>query len=129
MNHFTLKFQSHQKTHSTDKFFCIHCNKGFRRNPSLSIHVRTVHLNERPFPCQDPSCTKTFKRKADAKVHYTEIHLGQLRLGCNHCNERFYSHKLRSQHMEVYHPKEYAEYREKYKFMRKEVRMQYGEGM
>lgn len=31
--------------------------------------------------------------------------------------------------MEVYHPKEYAEYREKYKFMRKEVRMQYGEGM
>lgn len=29
--------------------------------------------------------------------------------------------------MEVHHPKEYAEYREKFKFLRKEVRMQYGE--
>ena len=36
------------------------CFKSFSKQSNLNVHVRTVHLRQRPFACDKPGCTRTF---------------------------------------------------------------------
>ncbi|KAL7413924.1 hypothetical protein BDY24DRAFT_339959 [Mrakia frigida] len=38
------------------------CGKCFGRSEHLKRHIRSLHTNEKPFPCPHPTCTKEFSR-------------------------------------------------------------------
>jgi hypothetical protein len=54
-----------------------HCDRGFQRYEHLRRHIKTVHGNERNYPCKVPQCRKAFTRGDNLKDHYwTHIQRG-----------------------------------------------------
>ena len=52
---------------------CPHCVKEFSQKSNMHTHIKSKHLDERPFACS--YCQKSFKLKAQLKVHL-RIHTG-----------------------------------------------------
>lgn len=69
----------------TKPFQCKVCNKRYRKNANLRIHMRT-HTGEKPFECK--YCDKKFYHSSHLREHIRR-HTGEKPFQCAVCNKRF----------------------------------------
>ena len=69
-----LKLKKHMRSHSvteSGEHECEVCQKRFPSSSSLFLH-RNIHLEEKPFKCDD--CAKGFAQKGNFKAHIQRYH-------------------------------------------------------
>ncbi|XP_069837828.1 zinc finger protein 383-like isoform X2 [Dendropsophus ebraccatus] len=72
--------------YSRSKIFpCSVCGKLFKKNSSLSMHMR-IHSDERPFSCLE--CGKCFTQNS-ILVEHQRIHTGEKPFSCSECGKYF----------------------------------------
>ncbi|CAM6125277.1 unnamed protein product [Calypogeia fissa] len=67
-------FLRHARTHGARvpcEVVCPHdgCGKTYTRESNLRVHVRSVHLNLKPFTCSHEGCNKTYAHKSALDGH------------------------------------------------------------
>ncbi|KAF8581695.1 hypothetical protein K439DRAFT_202076 [Ramaria rubella] len=70
---------------------------GFAQKPQLITHIRSVHLQEKPFLCT--TCNTLFARKQEASRHVTSMNSGR-RYKCSGCHQAFSRKNYRDAHEE-----------------------------
>ncbi|KAF8584223.1 hypothetical protein K439DRAFT_1633714 [Ramaria rubella] len=68
---------------------------GFAQKPQLFTHIRSVHLQEKPFRCI--TCHATFARKQDATRHVITMNFGK-QYECSVCHRAFTRKHYRDSH-------------------------------
>lgn len=67
---------------------CHVCNKLFRTNYKLRIHMETHAENNAKFICNAENCSKAFKSRIGLQEHEAK-HTGQFNFTCEVCNKQF----------------------------------------
>lgn len=67
---------------------CTVCNKLFRTNYKLRVHMETHAENNAKFLCSFEGCSKAFKSKIGLKEHAAK-HTGQFNFTCETCHKQF----------------------------------------
>jgi hypothetical protein len=67
---------------------CTICNKLFRTNYKLRVHMETHAENSVKFSCNFENCTKTFKSKIGLQEHAAR-HTGDFKFTCEVCDKKF----------------------------------------
>ncbi|XP_065285679.2 zinc finger protein 568-like isoform X1 [Dermacentor albipictus] len=67
-------------------FKCTVCDKVFNRKARLDLHMKYLHLKEKPHVCED--CGKGFTRREDLNRH-SVLHTGEKPFQCPTCHKRF----------------------------------------
>ncbi|XP_065295298.1 zinc finger protein 2-like isoform X2 [Dermacentor albipictus] len=83
-------------------FKCTVCDKVFNRKTRLDLHMKYLHLKEKPHVCED--CGKGFTRRDDLNRH-SVLHTGEKPFQCPTCHKRFAFKPSLKTHM-VTHTKE-----------------------
>lgn len=102
------RFKIHMSKHSQAEqgpYQCIHCNKHFNHQSSLTAHISFVHTTNR-FSC--PQCDKIFKHKLALTEHAAQ-HTGIDLYNCPFCDRTFKSNANMHSHKKKMHPEEYAQ--------------------
>ncbi|OCL04932.1 hypothetical protein AOQ84DRAFT_323679 [Glonium stellatum] len=66
------------------------CNEIFRKHSTLQIHIKSVHLNQKPFPCHlvdettGEPCTHGYETLGSLNAHIGRVH-GGTRYACTIC--------------------------------------------
>ena len=68
----------------------------------LSIHIKSVHEEARPYPCG--ACDKTFKFRGSLQAHIDGVHMGMRKYRCDVCDKVFTSTFAVANHKTVAHP-------------------------
>ena len=76
----------HLNLPKTKDHVCSYCGKGYNIVSRLNNHIKDVHLNIRPFECEE--CGKTFTRKARLTDHM-DLHKGIMKYPCQYCGRAF----------------------------------------
>jgi Zinc finger, C2H2 type/Zinc-finger of C2H2 type len=108
---------------------CPECDREFTLNTHLNIHIKAVHLKEKPYKCEICGsafaykdslskhslkhsnerkftchlCPKTYIYRADLRVHL-QRHENIRNFSCNLCELKFFSNKHLKQHMVTHNP-------------------------
>ena len=90
----------------TAGFKLLRCNKedcNYRTTDysTLSIHIKSVHDGERPFPCG--ACDKSFKFRGSLQAHMDGVHMGMKKYRCDLCERVFTSTFAVANHKTVAH--------------------------
>ncbi|EED16859.1 C2H2 transcription factor (TFIIIA), putative [Talaromyces stipitatus ATCC 10500] len=100
-----------------DKFRCTEyppCNETFRKHATLAQHIMSIHLKQKPFPCQyvNPAtgqrCSQAFDTAAHLRGHENRVH-SESRFTCTECasdNLSFASYAELQAHIKSVHPPE-----------------------
>jgi len=76
------RLQRHKDVHDS-KFYCTGyapCNEAFRKQKTLDTHIKTAHLEAKPFPCTfvDPEtnerCTQGYQSEGSLRKHVAKEH-------------------------------------------------------
>lgn len=80
----------HQLKHSIREknYTCDMCDKKFFYSHSAKLHMRSVHLKERPFHCTVDGCNKAFLRKMHLTTHL-QLHTKRNLFPCIICGKKF----------------------------------------
>ncbi|CAL8148586.1 unnamed protein product [Orchesella dallaii] len=73
-------------------FKCTICDAPFRRQKSLTLHIKGIHKTTPDFPCSE--CGKTFREARNVRKHFRRMHKGSNSrfLGdyeCDICHDKF----------------------------------------
>ncbi|GJJ13576.1 hypothetical protein Clacol_007832 [Clathrus columnatus] len=71
---------------------------GFAQKPQLITHIRSIHLQEKPFLCT--TCNTQFSRKQEASRHVISMNTGR-KYKCSGCHQAFSRKNYRDAHEEV----------------------------
>lgn len=94
------QLKQHLRNHEDDRpFRCMECDKRYKQNAHLMVHVRTVHEGRRPYEC--PDCGKTFARRSHLVAHGV-THSGERRFQCQLCDRRFAHRFLLTAHEQAH---------------------------
>ncbi|ODM92814.1 putative zinc finger protein [Orchesella cincta] len=95
--------KTHQQTHyERVRIKCAECPITFFNKNGLQSHVRQVHRQERPFPCD--ICDKSFSRRWVRDMHLTS-HLNELPYKCEICGKRLKNKSGLYSHMNFHRSK------------------------
>jgi len=78
---------------------CLECDKIYRSEKSLSLHVKSVHLKEKPYKCLD--CDKAFACQNYLSEH-RKVHSHENQFKCVLCDKTFSSNKVLKRHIRVH---------------------------
>ena len=80
--------------HENDRAFkCNHCDKAFKLNQELKVHIASVHEGKKPYECS--ICSKRFSRSKDRNIHISNVHEGKKSFKCDIClNDYFTKNQL-----------------------------------
>ncbi|XP_064292250.1 PR domain zinc finger protein 5-like isoform X2 [Plodia interpunctella] len=79
---------------------CTECGKTFLSLYNLRVHIRSVHIRERNYPCS--VCETRFFTKTDQKRH-ERTHLDVRSFSCSYCESRFKSKDSLRRHLRRQH--------------------------
>ena len=81
------------------------CSKTFSSKDWLKSHVKTFHLNERPFACHQPGCGEMFGLKIRLKRHMIKVHKFEKPHTCGekNCGQQFGEGKQLRDHFRSVH--------------------------
>ncbi len=71
-----------QKNHE-----CSDCDKSFKKQSGLQVHIQTFHEGKKPYKCS--LCEKCFSSKALLSRHFNQVHEKKRPYGCHLCDLRF----------------------------------------
>jgi len=100
----STKFESycsHLKTHVND-FNCERCGRRFGKKATLTNHLKTCGVEERPFVC--PICGKSFKTDLGVNQHVKITHMesGDV-IKCEHCGKTYKTKQSYEKHYHAEH--------------------------
>jgi len=76
--------RSHKFAHAPKIFKCDCCDQAFPRKNTLMVHLRAVHMHEKPYECD--ICGQKFPRSSSMTRH-RRIHTGLPRYQCHYCDK------------------------------------------
>ncbi|KIJ54001.1 hypothetical protein M422DRAFT_24996 [Sphaerobolus stellatus SS14] len=98
LNHLVCEFSNN----GIKTFFCgwTGCKHpvGFTQKPQLITHIRSAHLQEKPFMCS--TCKVQFSRKQEASRHVLSMNSGR-KYKCSACHQAFSRKNYRDTHEEA----------------------------
>lgn len=71
---------------SREKFPCPQCSYESVKMHNLRRHIRSKHMNDRPFNCD--LCSKRFRDNSELRAHL-RVHTGEKPFECHICHKRF----------------------------------------
>ncbi|XP_077287562.1 uncharacterized protein LOC143912191 [Arctopsyche grandis] len=83
---YVTKSQEHVEERNDGVFTCLLCNKNFKYRHKAELHVRSDHIQEKPFKCNE--CTKTFAASHYLRRHISGVH-EKKKFICEKCQRAF----------------------------------------
>lgn len=91
------RLQRHKEAHES-KFYCTgygSCNEAFRKEKALKAHIKSQHLEVKPYPCtfvhpeSDERCANGYQTDGALQRHMSKVHLAEQENGlfCMLCAE------------------------------------------
>ncbi|XP_045781735.1 zinc finger protein 888-like isoform X6 [Maniola jurtina] len=87
--------------HKVEGIKCDKCDKKFNLKSNLMLHIRSVHLKERPYECS--VCSMGFFIKRHMLGHYMATHTNERKFKCDVCGKAYATQNSRRKHMKKNH--------------------------
>ncbi|XP_058450245.1 zinc finger protein 501-like isoform X2 [Malaya genurostris] len=101
--------KSHAETHLPSDVKNIHpcryCNKKFSKVASVVLHIKAIHIGERPYICEE--CGKDFTTNGSLKEHQT-THSDERRFMCTQCSKGFKNLPALKNHIDTHSDTKYV---------------------
>ena len=85
-------------TNEAKRYQCEQCRYATSDKRHLKTHIDSMHLGLRPFSCD--TCQATFTQKAHLNTHIKSVH-NKAQFSCRHCELKFNYTKARERHEKV----------------------------
>ncbi|XP_041968475.1 zinc finger protein 816-like isoform X4 [Aricia agestis] len=89
------------QVHNLEGIKCDYCDKKFNLKSNLILHMRSVHLKERPYQCS--VCSMGFFVKRHMLGHYMATHTNERKFKCEVCGKAYATQNSRRKHMKKNH--------------------------
>ncbi|XP_047518303.1 zinc finger protein 728-like isoform X2 [Pieris napi] len=89
------------QVHNVEGIKCDMCEKKFNLKSNLMLHMRSVHLKERPYACS--VCSMGFFIKRHMLGHYLATHTNERKFKCDVCSKAYATQNSRRKHMKKNH--------------------------
>ncbi|XP_013134186.1 PREDICTED: gastrula zinc finger protein XlCGF26.1-like isoform X7 [Papilio polytes] len=89
------------QVHNVEGIKCEVCDKTFNLKSNLMLHMRSVHLKERPYECSE--CNMGFFIKRHMMGHYLATHTNERKFKCDVCGKAYATQNSKRKHMKKNH--------------------------
>lgn len=89
------------QVHNAEGIKCDLCEKKFNLKSNLMLHMRSVHLKERPYECS--VCSMGFFIKRHMLGHYMATHTNERKFKCEVCGKAYATQNSKRKHMKKNH--------------------------
>ncbi|XP_053623472.1 zinc finger protein 37-like isoform X9 [Plodia interpunctella] len=89
------------QVHNAEGIQCDLCEKKFHLKSNLMLHMRGVHLKERPYECS--VCSMGFFVKRHMVGHYLATHTNERKFKCEVCGKAYATQNSKGKHMKKNH--------------------------
>lgn len=89
------------QVHNAEGIKCDLCDKKFNLKSNLMLHMRSVHLKERPYECS--VCSMGFFIKRHMLGHYMATHTNERKFKCEVCGKAYATQNSKRKHMKKNH--------------------------
>lgn len=89
------------QVHNAEGIKCDMCEKKFNLKSNLMLHMRGVHLKERPYECS--VCSMGFFIKRHMLGHYMATHTNERKFKCDICGKAYATQNSKGKHMKKNH--------------------------